>query len=60
MQRLSIRLTREGSFRVGHDKRHVILSPGNRDRKLRATDRQEAHRKGKVVWREQFGSVAQI
>ena len=48
MQRLSIRKTREGSFRVGHDKRHVVV---------RAETKAEAHEKGKAEWRRRFGSV---
>ena len=49
MQRLSVRETREGSYRVGHDKRHVIVN--------RASGKQEAHRKGKKMWRDKYGSV---
>ena len=52
MQRLSVRQTREGSFRVGHDKRHVIVN--------RAANRQKAHRKGKRIWHEKYGTVASI
>ncbi|GAF90793.1 unnamed protein product [marine sediment metagenome] len=51
MQRLSVRKTREGGFRVGHDKRHVGIL---------ASDKRQAHRKGKRMWRDKFTGVENL
>jgi hypothetical protein len=59
MLRLSVRKTRQGGFRVGYGKQFVFLHPSQKEKTLRASSRQEAHRLGKVEWRRVYGSITQ-